>query len=167
MTDNTTRTITHDEDAVKDKPDMEELCQQMTDVSMNDSSAHENVVQDEPMTKVVINRRFGGFGLSDRAMEELCRLGDTSDDDSFVNRRSPLLVQVVENLGSEAASGKYAKLKVVQIPTKLVPFFYISEYDGMERVDYDWKNVFVDFLNRLTPDNVNVMKQYGQQLLQE
>jgi hypothetical protein len=47
------------------------------------------------------------------------------------DRHNPLLVQVVEELGT-AANGSHAKLKVVEIPDGTR--YEIDEYDGMEHV---------------------------------
>ena len=49
--------------------------------------------------------------------------------DRDVARDDPYLVQVVEELGSEA-NGRYAKLKVVEIPADVE--WEIEEYDGSE-----------------------------------
>lgn len=107
------------------------------------------------MIKVVINSDFGGFGLSDEAIreyalkkgmtlvEEKCGQfsftnfynGEISDDNLFLDRdldRSDAdLVKIVETLGA-AANGKYASLKVVEIPEDAN--WYIEEYDGREHV---------------------------------
>jgi len=80
------------------------------------------------MKKVVINKCFGGFGLS---KEALSLLGQESD--SFYwrddKRTDSLLVEVVEELG-ERAFGDYARLKVVEIPEDVK--WSISENDGNE-----------------------------------
>lgn len=49
-----------------------------------------------------------------------------------LERNDPLLIRVVEELGSSAASGHYAKLRVVEIPDGTE--WEISEYDGNEHV---------------------------------
>lgn len=110
--------------------------------------------------KFVINRCFGGFGLSEAAYERLIELGMPcqpiekftstgpplciiyrDDRASFgrryysdwinMNRSYPLLVAVVEELG-EHANGMGAELKVVEVE---VPLPEVEEYhDGYERV---------------------------------
>ena len=61
---------------------------------------------------------------------------DGVEDDYFcerdIERDDPVLVQVVEELGSETASGNYAKLKVVEIPDGVV--YEIQDYDGQESI---------------------------------
>lgn len=84
--------------------------------------------------KVVINKCFGGFGLSDKAVDWLTAKGVddagayTFDDD----RSNPLLVECVETLGDAEASGTCAKLKVVEVPDDVQ--WDISEYDGRETI---------------------------------
>ena len=84
--------------------------------------------------KVVINRCFGGFGLSDEAMQLYAakkgiKLEGFYDWD--ISRNDPVLVEVVEHLG-EAANDWAAKLKVVEIPEGVD--WYIDDYDGIEQI---------------------------------
>lgn len=117
------------------------------------------------MPKIVINRCFGGFGLSheailryaevkgislivedrgDKAMIRYHYYKDSKAEenyfwDSEIERDDPALVQVVEELG-EAAAHSYAELKVVEVPDDVD--WHIHEYDGRESVHEDhrvWK----------------------------
>lgn len=110
--------------------------------------------------KVVINDRFGGYGLSDNAIARYAELkginlvpidhhDHLSDhgwynwyldgvkdsahwfDEDSIPRDDPALVQTVEELG-EDSFGFLAKLKVVEIPDDVD--WYVAEYDGKERV---------------------------------
>lgn len=93
--------------------------------------------------KIVINRKFGGFGLSSKAVSRLKELGlclpikypqyeDYEYSSYFENRREdPLLVQVVEELGAEA-NGECAELKIEEV--HFDPCSLIKEHDGYERV---------------------------------
>jgi hypothetical protein len=87
------------------------------------------------MPNIVINRCYGGFGLSDAAMAEYRKLANIPDSEEFhyydLNRDDPLLVQVVEKLG-ESANGGYAELKIILVPDDVV--WKIEDYDGMEKV---------------------------------
>ena len=60
--------------------------------------------------------------------------------DRTIERDDPILVQVVEELGSEA-NGNYADLQIAEIPSGTL--YRIDEYDGNESVmttgDYNWK----------------------------
>jgi len=85
--------------------------------------------------KVVINKCYGGFGLSSKAVARLYELRGLSCtdavDNSFfdINRTDPNLIKVVQELGKEA-NGSYSKLKIVTIPDDVD--YEIEEYDGME-----------------------------------
>jgi len=86
--------------------------------------------------KVVVNRCFGGFGLSKKATQWLTERGVTcgySDESIKVFRTHPLVIEVVETMGDEA-SGVYADLKIIEIPFDGVEGWWIEEYVGMERV---------------------------------
>jgi hypothetical protein len=90
--------------------------------------------------KIVINRQFGGFGLSDEAAELYCQLKGTSRDGfnaDFISRSDPILVQVVEQLGKKANTS-YSTLKIVEIPDGIN--WHIEEYDGMESVNEDHRS---------------------------
>ena len=106
--------------------------------------------------KIVINNCHGGFGLSHEAMmlyakkkyinlvfEEpsisLCPyvyyIDEAKEENHFwyhdIPRDDTELVQVVEELG-EWANGRFAKLKIVEIPDDIK--WEIEEYDGLEWV---------------------------------
>lgn len=80
--------------------------------------------------KVVINTCFGGFRLSAEAMQ---RLGRPDGDYWYYDHRrsDPDLVRVVEEMG-EAANGRFARLRVVEVPDDVE--WEIDEYDGTEHV---------------------------------
>lgn len=75
--------------------------------------------------KVVINTCYGGFNLSDKAMDIL---GIYPWD---IERNDPNLVKVVESLGEEA-NGQFSRLKVVEIPDDIE--WFIDDYDGVETI---------------------------------
>lgn len=81
--------------------------------------------------KIVINSCFGGFGLSDKALNRYKELGGTLTN-CQPNRDDPILVRVVEELG-EDSWGFLAALKVVEIPDGID--WEISEYDGCETIE--------------------------------
>lgn len=99
--------------------------------------------------KIVINRCWGGFGLSSEAHKLIAeRKGwkhacDDWDNDYWYNtsnqpiysydldRNDSDLIAVIEQLGDKAGSD-YSELKIVNIPDDVD--WYISDYDGIEKV---------------------------------
>ena len=82
--------------------------------------------------KIVINTCYGGFGLSKEALALFNeRTGTVITYDFLIKRNDPILVEIVEQLG-ESANGRFADLKVVEIPDDVV--WGIEEYDGDEWV---------------------------------
>ena len=77
--------------------------------------------------KIVINRCWGGFSLSQEAADYL----GLEHGYVTVNRDDPKLVECVEALG-DRANGKFAELKVVEIPDGIE--WYIDNYEGMEKI---------------------------------
>ena len=84
--------------------------------------------------KIVINAEYGGFGLSDKAIEDYKqRAGITNPQfyDYNIPRNCPHLVAMVEESGNSIGSS-YADLKIVKIPDGVM--WQIEEYDGKEWV---------------------------------
>jgi hypothetical protein len=91
--------------------------------------------------KVVINRCYGGFSLSNEALklyEDLSGKKDVYGLD--IERNDPILIDIIETLGIEKSNGGFAELKIVDIPDGIK--YTICEYDGMEwvaEVHRTWK----------------------------
>ncbi|NDG30587.1 hypothetical protein EB118_11020 [bacterium] len=100
------------------------------------------------MPKIVINRCYGGYGLSRRAVEALAErralptiekyehlylvCPDGTELDPYdIPRDDPDLVAVVEQLGEDANNG-FSELKIVTVPDNVN--WFIEEYDGIEKV---------------------------------
>lgn len=104
------------------------------------------------MIKVVINREYGGFGLSEKALRRYAELkgitlieqenehgwtdfylNEVNEDNLFndreIDRADPALIQVVEEMGS-IASGNFSALKIVELPEDVE--WNVHEYDGLE-----------------------------------
>lgn len=85
--------------------------------------------------EIVINRGYGGFGLSEKACEYL---GLSKDDsyayNAYVTRTEPKLIECIKALGEDASS-RSAHLKVVTIPEESTDYC-IENYDGAEIVIY-------------------------------
>jgi hypothetical protein len=86
------------------------------------------------MIKIVINRCYGGFGLStmaEVAYKERANITDPDWSPYQIDRDDPILVHLVEELMDDVDS-QYSKLKIVAIPDDVK--WEIAEYDGMEWV---------------------------------
>lgn len=82
--------------------------------------------------KIVINTDYGGFGLSKEAYKYLGLVWDGYGYEFREDRANPKLIECVEKLGREKASGEYACLKVVKIPDGVD--WEIDDYDGIETI---------------------------------
>ena len=99
-------------------------------------------------TKVVYNISYGGFSISPEALTRMKELGYTGDASVCYNnkyvylygcaRHDPILVQVVEELGTKKASSPGSILRIAEVSGP----YRIQEYDGYETVyepgNYDW-----------------------------
>lgn len=101
------------------------------------------------MNKVVVNRCYGGFGLSDKALTFLEKRGyevRREDWGSYlvneIERHNKDLIECVETIGEKEASGSYADLCIIEIGSNA---YSIEEYDGMESLKtpdtYDWISI--------------------------
>jgi hypothetical protein len=87
------------------------------------------------LQKIVINKCYGGFGLSEAAYSELGL--DSQSEAAYrqqnwaEHRDDPRLVEIVEKLGN-AANGEDADLAVVCVPDGIE--WEIEGYDGREWV---------------------------------
>lgn len=99
------------------------------------------------MTKVVINKCYGGFGLSKLACESYAqrkglKLGKWNqtygyyEGDVYFDREIPRddkdLVEIVESLG-KLANASYSDLAIVEVPDDVD--WQVAEYDGSEWVE--------------------------------
>lgn len=95
--------------------------------------------------KMIINSCYGGFGIAGplKEWEEQKNAGLDPDTDwqkwydlgDHENRTNPEAIVILEEYGTQACSGPYARLKVVAIPDTVTDW-QIDEYDGFESVIY-------------------------------
>jgi hypothetical protein len=81
------------------------------------------------MQKIVINKCYGGFSLSKKALHFIGIPMNHSGSYYNMPRDDKALVYCVETLG-ESANGSFAELKVVEIPDGVE--WEIEGYDGVE-----------------------------------
>lgn len=93
--------------------------------------------------KIAVNKCFGGFSVSEAVYEELGIQWDGYgflDNDSFGIesdnylewRSNPKLIEAIEKIGEDAASGNLSDVRIIDIPDGVE--FEIDEYDGIETV---------------------------------
>jgi hypothetical protein len=79
--------------------------------------------------------------------------------DRDIDRTDPILVSVVETMGSEAASGRFAKLYIEEIPNGTQ--YKIDEYDGLEELitkdDDIWKTATFQYQSLQTKFRIENM----------
>ena len=91
--------------------------------------------------RIVINRCYGGFGLSKAAKDMYLELTKDAPRtthfsvDQDIARDDPVLLDIIEKIGLQAAGSDFAKLMITQIPDDVPEDgWVISDYDGMEWV---------------------------------
>jgi hypothetical protein len=84
------------------------------------------------MQQIVINTQHGGFGVSEMGCARYREICGKELDEYTVKRNDLDLVLTILTLGSEQSSGRYAKLKIVEVPDDVE--WAIHEYDGREWV---------------------------------
>ena len=84
------------------------------------------------MSKVVINKSYGGFSLSEIALEWIAKHASdlAVEDGSRIPRHHPMLAAAVEVLG-DLANGEDADLIIIEFPGEQ---YFITEYDGAEEL---------------------------------
>jgi ABC-type transporter Mla MlaB component len=84
------------------------------------------------MTRIAINEDYGGFGLSDEAIEAIAKRKGVKYVDTFdLSRDDADMIAVIEELGDSACS-RYSSIKIVDIPDDVD--WIIQDYDGIEWV---------------------------------
>lgn len=104
------------------------------------------------MEKIVINKCYGGYGLSDQALDWLKEKDAFKNEEQYQrekdcfkehgmsfffgdDRSNPLLIECVEAL-KEKASGQCSNLVVEEVFGKEDVTFEIESYDGFETIKY-------------------------------
>lgn len=91
--------------------------------------------------KLVINNCYGGFHLSEKAIDLLVKKGIDREEAEYeymfgdCGRNNKILVEVVEELGKEAEDEFACSLSVVEIPDEATDWI-LNEYDGSEDIIY-------------------------------
>ena len=93
--------------------------------------------------KIVINRCFGGFGVTKAVYDELGlkwdnygfldnKAFDIESDNCMEYRANEYLINAIEKIGLKESADGCAKLKIIEIPDNIK--WEIYEYDGLESI---------------------------------
>jgi len=126
--------------------------------------------------KILVNDCFGGYGISLEAellylqkkeisyelLEERYGKGKylINGEETYLHlsRTDEVLIEVVEEIGSERASGMHAQLSISEIPDGAD--YSIHEYDGTEYVDNTWFTFTAEELkNGLSDEQLKLVSQ--------
>lgn len=81
--------------------------------------------------KILVNKCYGGYSINETIAEKL-GYDSKYDEDS---RYDETLIHMVEEGLKDEVNGRFAKLKVVEIPDEATDW-EMDEYDGMETIIY-------------------------------
>jgi len=85
------------------------------------------------MTKVVINKCYGGFGITKKCLKLYNKLSGKKEEYDFdIERHDPFLIKAIEQLGEKESSDACANLRIITIPDG--EEYEIDEYDGIETI---------------------------------
>ena len=93
--------------------------------------------------RVLYNTCYGGFSVSDEAMQAYNVLSGTPARsayqacDDIESRSDSIWLQIFDTLGSQRFSGPCAKIDAAVIDERYRGYVSVSEYDGMEEVRQD------------------------------
>lgn len=104
--------------------------------------------------KIAVNKKHGGWGLSPEFWQRYAEIkgftlvqkdgwfkgsyyfykdvesDETMLDEDSIPRDDPVLIQIIEELGSYKVSGPFAQIEIIEIPDDVK--WVIEEYDGTE-----------------------------------
>lgn len=111
---------------------------------------------EEEMIEILYNTHYGGFSVSDKAIELYKKYKKEKNPDSefriyefiHIGRSSPLWVRVFHELGNEF-NGKYCNAGVKKIPKKYRYFYRIEEYDGKEEITIDHTGYLLNEIKKI------------------
>ena len=103
------------------------------------------MISDNEEIDVLYNNCHGGWGISDKA-RELYILRKTKNSNNK-RRTDPILIQIYNELGDEF-DDKYSSSAIAKIPKKYENYYYISEYDGLEKIEIDYTKYELDNLKK-------------------
>jgi hypothetical protein len=104
---------------------------------------------------ILINQSYGGFRFSQKAVDEYNKRNllinpnanpiNVYNDDMNI-RSSPLMIEIVQEFGKDAYTN-YSNMGIEYVIGEFLNFINISEYDGLESINYDISSYKLDRIN--------------------
>ena len=111
-------------------------------------------MQTTNLVPVVINACFGGFGLSEMALNEYNKLSGKSIKYSHdLDRTDPHLASVVKKYKNKSF-GSCAALEIHMIPDYMIDYYDISEYDGCETLHLFYDKYKINRIKQIIGDDL-------------
>ena len=103
--------------------------------------------------EIMINARYGGFGISKEGMEEYHKRCPGTDEIDYydIARHDPVMIQIIKEMGAQV-NDTYSHIKLKKIPSQYVRHYSIHEYDGMESVTIDYNTYKIDMSKEILRD---------------
>ena len=109
-------------------------------------SGIKNKLNNMPKKKisVAINQSYGGFNLSEKAIERFNQISNNSYKkyidccEQIIDRTNRYLIKVIKELGREA-NGMGSSLAIKNIELAPGQYWRILEYDGVETIEILWE----------------------------
>lgn len=103
--------------------------------------------------KILLNKCYGGFGLSDEFVEKYPQF-DKYDD---YERHDETLIKCVEEFGLDKSASSFSEFRIIEIPDDVK--YSIHNYDGMEHINEVWIEVTPDELKTgLSQDKLDKLR---------
>jgi hypothetical protein len=120
------------------------------------STAKPTGYDDLDLIGYLYNACYGGFSFSEefvrRMNEKRVAAGMETETDTwkfteYSNERvDPMVIELYQELGSEASSGYYSQIHITWIPREFLKYVDVHDYDGTESVRVDFKDLDSDLL---------------------
>ena len=126
------------------------------------------MTEDNNKIGVLYNVCYGGFGISQLAIDEFNRRNKLQNPDAihiseYYNidnyRTNLLFIEIYQEFG-EKFNEEYSKVELEYIPAKYANFYEIGEYDGLERIEINYDAYTVNEIkNIIKNDEFNDIKK--------
>jgi hypothetical protein len=116
--------------------------------------------------RVLYNSCYGGFALSEEAVDEFNKLSDKPLIRKYISkhdinmRTNPIMLRIYDTLGTKRFSGNYSNILIENINYIYKDYISISEYDGFEiiKIKYHEYKVYNILSSTTLSDQEKVLK---------